>query len=108
MRSVVESRKAPALVGPTPARATAPSRASQNPATIPRGTAHTKCPVRTSGTTPTCSSRPKMVSMSAVTPCRASTTPTLKKPRRAPSVYRVLRFVTSAVALAHRHGRACR
>src|SRR5450759_5763993 len=49
-----------------------------------------------------------MVSMSAVRPMRASTTPTLKKPRRAPSVYRVLRFATSAVALAHRHGaRGC-
>ena len=30
MRSVVESRNAPALVGPTPARATAPSSASQS------------------------------------------------------------------------------
>ena len=35
MRSVVESRKAPAVVGPAPARATAPSRASQTAATIP-------------------------------------------------------------------------
>src|SRR5450830_1235251 len=108
IRSVVESRKAPAFVGPTPARATAPSRASQIAATASTSAAHTKWPARMIGAAPTCSSRPKMVSTSAVRPRRASTTPTLKKPRRAPSVYRVLRFATSAVALAHRYGaRAC-
>src|SRR5665647_1467231 len=108
IRSVVESRNAPALVGPTPARATAPSSASQIDAMAPRSTAQTKWPVRMSGTRPTASSRPKIVSMSAVRPRRASTTPILKKPRRAPSVYRVLRSVTSAVALAHREGARAR
>src|SRR5665647_3958740 len=108
IRSVVESRKAPAFVGPTPARATAPSRASQIAARASTSAAHTKWPARTIGTAPTCSSRPKRVNRSAVRPIPASTTPTLKKPRRAPSVYRVLRFATSAVALAHRHRHARR
>ena len=57
-RSRVESRKAPALVGPTPARATAPSSASQTAATPPTTTAHTKWPVMMRGTPTTCSSRP--------------------------------------------------
>ena len=86
MRSVVESRNAPALVEPAPARATAPSRASQMDATMPMSSAHSKCPLMTSGSPATCSSRPKIVSLSAVTPRRARTTPTRKKPRRAPSV----------------------
>ena len=85
-RSIVESRKAPAVVGPAPARATAPSSASQSEATMPTTSAQMKWPVMMSGRPATCSSRPMMVIMSAVKPRRARTTPTRKKPRRAPSV----------------------
>ena len=84
--SSVESRNAPALVGPTPARATAPSRASQSEAMMPITSAQTKWPVMMSGTPATCSSRPMMVIRSAVNPRRARTTPMRKNPRRAPSV----------------------
>ena len=41
-RSSVESRNAPAVVGPAPARATAPSSASHSEAMMPTTSAHPK------------------------------------------------------------------